>query len=115
LSRRAAAQGGWSRFCFSKIAARPCVLAGHNFALQNYCSPMQPGLQRKSRKPAKGGLRNCSGKPGFFVQRDLQGKSLWTKKCARNSEILKGLPDGILIPAQGVKTGYSRMNFRFCS
>jgi hypothetical protein len=26
------------------------------------------GLKRKSRKPAAGGLRNCSAKPGFFAR-----------------------------------------------
>jgi hypothetical protein len=27
-----------------KIIARPCILAGHDFASQNRCSPMQPGF-----------------------------------------------------------------------
>jgi hypothetical protein len=62
--------------------------AGHNFALQNYCSPMQPGLQRKSRKPAAGGLRNWSSgtrersTPRFFA-RGICNANPGGKKCAK--------------------------------
>jgi hypothetical protein len=38
-----------------------------DFALQNRCSSMRKGLQRKSRRKRRKALtRNWSGKPGFF-------------------------------------------------
>jgi hypothetical protein len=48
--------------------------AGRNFASQNCCSPMQPGLQRKSRRACEARPRNWSGKPGFAA---------WPRKAPR--------------------------------
>jgi hypothetical protein len=65
--------------------------AGNNFASQNYCSPLHPGLQFQFRKPAAGGLAELEqwnaesvSHPGFFTRRDLRRKSLRVKKCAQN-------------------------------
>ncbi|MDR2181338.1 MAG: hypothetical protein LBN92_01510, partial [Treponema sp.] len=62
------------------------------------------GLQRKSRKPAAGGLRNWSGKPGFFAVRRT------AKKCAqillpKNSSFL--ISDPLLVLPPGVQSSVS--------
>jgi hypothetical protein len=48
--------------------------------------PVRPwvrkGLKRKSRRPAAGGARNCSGKPGFSR----------SEKCAQNLLLLLRFP-----------------------
>ncbi|MDR2181229.1 MAG: hypothetical protein LBN92_00955, partial [Treponema sp.] len=55
--------------CFS-AAASPWAAhgIGHDFALQNRCSPMQPGLQRKSHSKPQSGLRGIAAESPVFCR-----------------------------------------------
>jgi hypothetical protein len=51
--------------------------AGHNFALQNYCSPLRKGLQRKSHSKPHSGLRGIGAESPVFCGAERR------KKCAQ--------------------------------
>jgi hypothetical protein len=66
---------GWSQFCKAKLLLGDCGAipwalgaqgAGRNFASQNCCSPMQPGLQRKSRSACESTHEELERKARFF-------------------------------------------------
>jgi hypothetical protein len=71
-----AAQGGWSRFCFAKSLLAHASWLVTILLKQNRCSPLQPEVQRKSRKHAAGGLRNWSSgtRGAFHTPVFVQGK-----------------------------------------
>jgi hypothetical protein len=56
----------------SPKSARGAQGAGHNFALQNYCSPMQPGLQRKSHRICIGKSEELERKARFFAEQKMR-------------------------------------------
>jgi hypothetical protein len=63
-------------------SARGAQGAGRNFASQNCCSPMQPGLEGARSAPAGPERQRSPGKPGFFAVLGIALQSLGPQKNA---------------------------------